>query len=424
MYNVQKILLYICWTSLAIFTLFTGQSFRSSIDKGIRAEEFFRLNFRNTLATSSSEIPPEDYFLSLAYLLKRRYVEDIEIDNRLAFGAIKGMVNSLDDPYSKYMKPQEYRAYLKTKKGDFEGIGVELKIHYNSKQNTAFKNKKITDTAMLLPSLKVSAVLPGSPAEKAGIRVGDHIDSVDGKWVLTYNKIKLLRKLQKRAIKGKKETKKTKKLREKMSAKLKKSITPLKAYRLLSSGKEGKIKVGWFRKTKKFKKTIIKQQLSVQPVIEKGKNKIALRFLGNAEKDLSTYLEKNDPQNLIIDLRNSTIGDFFTMKQCMELLVPTGSYSQLTRKESGYSKPFAIVMGTKKKRKIQLLVDRSTRGAAEIFATLLKNHQFASVKGKNMIQDRVVIEDFELPDGSGYKIPTYHILKKAKKTSKMAGAKS
>jgi carboxyl-terminal processing protease len=75
-------------------------------------------------------------------------------------GIIKGMVNSLDDPYTIYMSPKENKEFEDSISGEFEGIGAEI----------AVKDEHIT----------VVTPLKGSPAEQAGLQPGDVIFKVDG----------------------------------------------------------------------------------------------------------------------------------------------------------------------------------------------------------------------------------------------------
>jgi carboxyl-terminal processing protease len=83
-----------------------------------------------------------------------------EVDrNTLVYGAIRGMVRALD-PHSEYLDPDEYRVLVSDTRGRFAGIGVEIDVRDGW--------------------LTVSAVFPGSPAERAGVRVGDRFLAIDG----------------------------------------------------------------------------------------------------------------------------------------------------------------------------------------------------------------------------------------------------
>ncbi len=81
-------------------------------------------------------------------------------DEERVFGAIKGLVGSLGDPYSTFFDPEENKMFQEEIDGAFGGIGIELGI------KDGF--------------LYVVSPLKNSPAEKAGIMAGDSILEVDG----------------------------------------------------------------------------------------------------------------------------------------------------------------------------------------------------------------------------------------------------
>jgi carboxyl-terminal processing protease len=88
-------------------------------------------------------------------------------------GAIRGMIDSLDDPYSQYLTSGEYRSNLQGISGEFEGIGAELATQ--ASDGTA-------NCATLGPTCRLVIIAPigGSPAEKAGLRPGDLVLATDG----------------------------------------------------------------------------------------------------------------------------------------------------------------------------------------------------------------------------------------------------
>jgi carboxyl-terminal processing protease len=75
------------------------------------------------------------------------------------YGAIKGLVDSLNDPYSVYFPPADSKDFHDTINGSFEGIGMEIGI----------KDKVLT----------VIAPLKDTPAERAGIKAGDKVLKID-----------------------------------------------------------------------------------------------------------------------------------------------------------------------------------------------------------------------------------------------------
>ena len=93
--------------------------------------------------------------------LKRDHFDRETLDAaQLTEGAIRGMLEALDDPYAAYLNPQRYRMESEDFKGSFSGIGAEVTM----------RNGRIT----------IIAPLPDTPADEAGIRAGDIIVEING----------------------------------------------------------------------------------------------------------------------------------------------------------------------------------------------------------------------------------------------------
>jgi len=101
-----------------------------------------------------------DQFWEVWDKVKMSYVDQPVDDVKLFYGAISGMVAGLEDPHSAYFPPVEAEEFSKDLAGEFEGIGAEIGIRDNQ--------------------LTIIAPLPESPAEKAGLKPGDKIFSIDG----------------------------------------------------------------------------------------------------------------------------------------------------------------------------------------------------------------------------------------------------
>ena len=80
---------------------------------------------------------------------------------KLTDGAIKGMLSSLDDPYSVYLQNNDKTNLDDTISASFGGIGATIQQDHNS--------------------LSIASILPGTPAKKAGMKVGDVLLKVNGK---------------------------------------------------------------------------------------------------------------------------------------------------------------------------------------------------------------------------------------------------
>jgi len=95
----------------------------------------------------------------LALVQSRYYTQPLDND-QLAEGAINGMITALDDPYSRYLSPQDEAAERDSMAGELQGIGVEV----------TSENDLIT----------VISPIDGSPAEAAGLLPGDVLLEADG----------------------------------------------------------------------------------------------------------------------------------------------------------------------------------------------------------------------------------------------------
>jgi carboxyl-terminal processing protease len=95
-------------------------------------------------------------------IISQDYVEPSKVDStNLNEGAINGMVQALNDPYSAYLSPTNYKLEQSNLQGSFEGVGAQVSTNRNNQ-------------------IIIIAPLQNSPAAKAGIKTGDIILAVNG----------------------------------------------------------------------------------------------------------------------------------------------------------------------------------------------------------------------------------------------------
>lgn len=131
----------------------------------------YKLAEQKTMASKEADEPRQEEeeemaplpglkaFTRVFELISRDYYKSVEPEDLLR-GAIQGMVQSLEDPLTSYLDPQEYQEFIVRTTGSFSGIGVHI-IDVDG-------------------SIMILDLIPGTPAEKAGLFPGDRIISIGG----------------------------------------------------------------------------------------------------------------------------------------------------------------------------------------------------------------------------------------------------
>jgi carboxyl-terminal processing protease len=155
--NIKKILLFLVVLALFLGTFIGGAFFgyfnRPAIEK-------VTVLFNK----EASKPAPVDFspFWITWNIIESKYASGNGLDTqKMVWGAIQGLVKSLEDPYSVFFPPQESKSFKEDMQGDFGGVGMEIGIRNNV--------------------LIVISPLKGTPAERAGIKSGDRILNIDDK---------------------------------------------------------------------------------------------------------------------------------------------------------------------------------------------------------------------------------------------------
>lgn len=106
---------------------------------------------------------PLESFMEVYEQLRANFYQPIteEDKTKLAYGAVRGMLRELGDPYTRFMDPKDYASFRQDTQGHFKGIGAELRLDLN------------------LLRIVVNRVYSGNPAAKSGLQAGDWIVKVD-----------------------------------------------------------------------------------------------------------------------------------------------------------------------------------------------------------------------------------------------------
>ena len=300
-----------------------------------------------------------EIFSKVLHYVQTTYVEPID-QRQLMYGAIKGMLGTLD-PHTVFMPPEEYRDMKEDTSGRFGGIGLELDT---------------SDTR-----LKVSGVIEGTPAEKAGIVVGDTILSIDGETIMPDDLRNAVRR-----IKGDKGT-----------------TVVLEVTR-----------DGW-DKPKEY--SLVRADITVRSVsyrlLDEGIGYVKINsFQERTSEDLEKSLDKLEKEHkgslsgLVLDLRGNPgglldqavrVADSFLEEG---IIVTTAGRDPLRKEEELAHRN----RSRHDKYPVVVLVNGGSASASEIVAGALQDHRRAVVMGTQTFGKGSVQTVIELDDGSGLKL--------------------
>lgn len=411
----QKSVLSAAGVITSVAAVVVGLLVRQQADLGAAHAANSSTSIYRLLASRSDDVnvPAGDYFYELSQKLKEQYVEPVTDDQKLATGAVRGMIGSLRDPQSSFLDKNQFSAYLNARDGKFEGIGVDFALVTGAKGVQAERADESPGPdaspeetmAMVqdIPKLEVVSVVPGGPADKAKVEVGDIVESVDGHWVVNSDVIRKFRAAQKQFLAKHMTLGELNVLRSEIRSKADRAVFPLKAKDMLFLGKSGTVSVVWDRGGTQLSTKIAKGASSL-PGFGMHNGALLLPFTPQSPSLLKQAVEGKSA--VTIDLRNNTQGDLETMKQCLEVLAPKGEYGTFSTYRHDAPIPMVVKKGNSNPPKITLITDKSTRGTAEMFALALSSRGLAKLTGSAMGGDRDNRSIVRLQDGSGYTLVT------------------
>lgn len=341
-----------------------------------RAESFNGTPISSATSTSGfvlglGQNPPPDLstqdvefrlFWETWQLLKDKYYKSPDIqDKQMFYGAMKGLADSMGDPYTTFFEPKGAEAFQQALSGKFSGIGAEIGLREGI--------------------ITVVAPLPDTPAERAGIKAGDFIAKIDGVETNGYSVEQAVSK-----IRGDKGTK-----------------VVLTIVRTNDKSKP-----------EPFDLTITREEIQVKSVRLKwieGQDRIAHLEITNFNTDTIDGLNKaiddmlaKDVQAVILDLRNNP-GGFLDTAAYM-----AGEWvgDQIIVKERRQGEIVEQLPGTGRKRLAGIptvvLVNEGSASASEIVSGALQDYKAATIVGKKTFGKGSVQDYTNLKDGSAIKI--------------------
>ncbi|MGM9562371.1 MAG: S41 family peptidase [Phascolarctobacterium sp.] len=292
-------------------------------------------------------------FLRTMHLLKNNY--NGEVDNHILFdGAIKGMVESVGDPYTVYLNRKDYTQLSEMTNGTFGGIGIVF-------------GKRGDDYVVI-------SALPDNPGALAGIKSGDIITGVDDVATRTLNMEQVAQK-----IRGQQGTE---------------VLLELK-------GKDGKL-----RKVRVIRKEIKNPSVGGQfvPNTKIGYIRVAVFNESTVEDFTKEYqkLEQQGMQSLILDLRGNPGGILDAGVGVARMLVPKGPIVSVIDKDGNkYVESSSL---EKVKYPLAVLVDHGSASASEIVAGAIKDTKAGKLFGVKTFGKGSVQSVYRLDNSTAVKI--------------------
>ncbi|MGL5176102.1 MAG: S41 family peptidase [Cetobacterium sp.] len=291
-------------------------------------------------------------------IIKENHVgaEKDPTNTTLMQGALKGMMESLDDPHSNYFTKEELESFKEDIEGKYAGVGMVIQ-------------KKADE-----PLLVVSPI-EDTPAYLAGIRAKDKIIAIDGESTYKLTSEQSVKKLKGEPGTSVKLTVYREEAKETKEVELKRSIIQLKYVKSKMIGKD----IGYLRLT---------------------------QFGEDVYKDLRKELEgliKKGAKGIIFDLRSNPGGSLGQAVKISSMFIPEGRIvstkgktgdEEVAYREGKYFGDFPLIV----------LINEGSASASEIVSGAVKDYKRGLLIGEKTFGKGSVQTLLPLPDGDGIKL--------------------
>lgn len=327
------------------------------------------VNFPRVHVTRATPVKDLDFtlFWKVWDTLNNSYYDKSKVKKGdMVYGAIKGMVAALGDPYTLFLTPSDNKVSNEDLQGNFSGVGIQI----------GFKGTQ----------LAVIAPLPDSPAQKAGVKAGDLImgikDTSKGVDIGTAN-INLQQAVQ--YIRGQKGTKVT--------------------LALMREGSDKPIIVDLVREQINVPSVTLKYTGNNNEIAHLSILKFGAETPGEWTKSVNEILGKgNSIKGIILDLRNNPggylqdavdIAGEFMPANSVAVIQATGE-TQVPLKVDREGKLINV--------KVVVLVNGGSASASEILAGALRDNKKIKLIGEKTFGKGTIQEPQELDGGAGLHI--------------------
>ncbi|HNV71665.1 MAG TPA: S41 family peptidase, partial [Candidatus Ozemobacteraceae bacterium] len=298
-----------------------------------------------------------DLIRKVIEIIKSDYVEENIEEQKLIYGAIEGMLKTLEDPYTRFMEPKSFKEMQTETQGEFGGLGIVISI----------KNRLLT----------VVSPIEDTPAWRAGIRSGDMILRIDNKDVT--------------------------------------DIPLHDAVRLLRGPEGSKVTISIVRENEKEPRdvTLVREIIKIPSIkywiIKPNIGYIRLtQFIQTSSEDLEKAmlaLEKGGAKALILDVRNNPGGLLTAAVEVCRKFIPKGDIVSIKGRD-GEKNTYGSFFQSHPLIPMVLLINEGSASASEIVAGALKDNRRAVIIGKKSFGKGSVQTVISLTDGSAIALTT------------------
>lgn len=291
--------------------------------------------------------------------LREKFIKKPLRDREETYSAIEEMLATLDDPFTRLLRPEQYHSLQVNTSGELSGVGLQINVNPETKL------------------IEVISPLAGSPAEAAGIEPRDsilEIDGVDAKTITLDEAAAMMR-----------------------------GVTGSKVSLRIQSGQD---------KTAKPRNVeIVRDRISLNPVYtaldtntSKKVGYVRLnQFSANAAKEIAhgvNNLEKQGAEAYILDLRNNPGGLLQAGIEIARMWIDGGTIVYTVNRQGALGS-FESNNEILTADPLVVLVNQGTASASEILAGALRDNERALLVGEKTFGKGLIQSLFELPDGAG-----------------------
>jgi len=281
-----------------------------------------------------------------------------------AYIAIETMLASLNDPYTRFLDPEEFADENQSIRGSLFGVGIQIGI----------KDDKLT----------VIAPIEDTPADRAGLKANDLILEIDGKSTKGMTVKDAADK-----IKGKKGTA--------VNLLIKRENVPAKNYSIV-------------RDEINIKAVSTKEPKGAKVSSNVGYIRLNSFLSHNASSEIEAALKQlSDKDGYILDLRSNP-GGLLTNATAISNMFLDGGIIVSTVDRDGYKEAMTAIGYPITSKPLVIMIDGGSASASEILSGALKDNGRAILVGTKSFGKGLVQEINKLPGGSGVNITTQKYL--------------